>query len=100
MEQKSRSTWLEALKNRDQSFSKLPEFESKAAGMERLAEVLTAAAGRLQDNYPYFHPLYAGQMLKPPHPLARLAYAPAMWIKPNNPPLHCGRATSATDEEA
>jgi tyrosine decarboxylase / aspartate 1-decarboxylase len=100
LEQKSLSTLLEALKNLDQSFSNLPEFESKTAGMERLTEVLTAAAGRLQDNYPYFHPLYAGQMLKPPHPVARLAYALAMWINPNNHALDGGRATSAMEKEA
>jgi hypothetical protein len=39
----------------------------------------------MRDNFPYFHPLYAGQMLKPPHPVARLAYALAMVINPNNP---------------
>jgi glutamate/tyrosine decarboxylase-like PLP-dependent enzyme len=100
LEQKSLSALLEALKNLDQSFSNLPEFDSKAAGMERLAEVLTATAGRLQDNYPYFHPLYAGQMLKPPHPVARLAYALAMWINPNNHALDGGRATSAMEKEA
>jgi tyrosine decarboxylase / aspartate 1-decarboxylase len=100
LEQKSLSTLLEALKNLDQSFSNLPEFESKTAGMERLTEVLTAAGGRLQDNYPYFHPLYAGQMLKPPHPVARLAYALAMWINPNNHALDGGRATSAMEKEA
>ena len=100
LEQKSLSTLLEALKNLGQSFSNLPEFDSKDAGMERLAEVLTATAGRLQDNYPYFHPLYAGQMLKPPHPVARLAYALAMWINPNNHALDGGRATSAMEKEA
>jgi tyrosine decarboxylase / aspartate 1-decarboxylase len=100
LEQNSLSTLLEALKNLDQSFSNLPEFESKTAGMERLTEVLTAAGGRLQDNYPYFHPLYAGQMLKPPHPVARLAYALAMWINPNNHALDGGRATSAMEKEA
>ena len=31
---------------------------------------LFRVADRMVDNYPYFHPLYAGQMLKPPHPLA------------------------------
>jgi tyrosine decarboxylase/aspartate 1-decarboxylase len=100
LEQESLSALLEALKNLDQSFSNLPEFDSKAAGMERLAEVLTVTAGRLQDNYPYFHPLYAGQMLKPPHPVARLAYALAMWINPNNHALDGGRATSAMEKEA
>ena len=61
---------------------------------------LGATAERLQDNYPYFHPLYAGQMLKPPHPVARLAYALAMWINPNNHALDGGRATSAMEKEA
>jgi glutamate/tyrosine decarboxylase-like PLP-dependent enzyme len=68
--------------------------------MARLAEVLAATAERLQDNYPYFHPLYAGQMLKPPHAVARLAYALAMWINPNNHALDGGRATSALEKEA
>jgi tyrosine decarboxylase/aspartate 1-decarboxylase len=100
LEQESLSVLLDALKKLDRSFSSLPEFESKAAGMERLAEVLAATAGKLHDNYPYFHPLYAGQMLKPPHPVARLAYALAMWINPNNHALDGGRATSAMEKEA
>ncbi|HZP01176.1 MAG TPA: aminotransferase class I/II-fold pyridoxal phosphate-dependent enzyme, partial [Terriglobia bacterium] len=57
-------------------------------------------AERLRDNYPYFHPLYAGQMLKPPHPVARLAYALAMWINPNNHALDGGRASSQMEKEA
>ncbi len=60
----------------------------------------SATAERLRDNYPYFHPLYAGQMLKPPHPVARLAYALAMWINPNNHAIDGGRATSAMEKEA
>src|SRR5260221_11160395 len=63
-------------------------------------EVLTATAERLRDNYPYFHPLYAGQMLKPPHPVARLAYALAMFINPNNHALDGGRASSGMEKEA
>ena len=62
--------------------------------------VLEAVAHRLRDNYPYFHPLYAGQMLKPPHPLARAAYALAMTINPNNHALDGGRASSAMEVEA
>jgi tyrosine decarboxylase/aspartate 1-decarboxylase len=61
---------------------------------------LAETAERLRDNFPYFHPLYAGQMLKPPHPVARLAYALAMWINPNNHALDGGRATSAMEKEA
>jgi glutamate/tyrosine decarboxylase-like PLP-dependent enzyme len=62
--------------------------------------VLAEVAARLQDNYPYFHPLYAGQMLKPPHPVARLAYALALWINPNNHALDGGRASSRMEKEA
>ena len=92
--------FLEALKKMDTGFSELPAQESRTAGIERVAEVLNATAERLQDNYPYFHPLYAGQMLKPPHPVARLAYALAMWINPNNHALDGGRATSAMEKDA
>ena len=65
-----------------------------------MAEVLEQVAERLGDNYPYFHPLYAGQMLKPPHPVARAAYALAMRINPNNHARDGGRASSAMEIEA
>jgi len=94
------SALAEALKRLDQGFGGLPAYESNAPGMGQLADVLSATAERLQDNFPYFHPLYAGQMLKPPHPVARLAYALAMWINPNNHALDGGRATSAMEKEA
>jgi tyrosine decarboxylase/aspartate 1-decarboxylase len=100
LDQKSLSALLEAVKKLDDGFAKLPALEGHAPGIERLAEVLNATAERLQDNYPYFHPLYAGQMLKPPHPVARLAYSLAMWINPNNHALDGGRATSAMEKEA
>ncbi|MGA2205834.1 MAG: aminotransferase class I/II-fold pyridoxal phosphate-dependent enzyme [Terracidiphilus sp.] len=70
------------------------------ANAEAMAAVLEATAHRLGDNYPYFHPLYAGQMLKPPHPVARAAYALAMKINPNNHALDGGRASSAMEVEA
>jgi len=98
--QESLRVLQQALEKLDAGFAKLPEFESSAPGLERFAEVLAATAERLQDNYPYFHPLYAGQMLKPPHPVARAAYALAMWINPNNHALDGGRATSAMEKEA
>jgi tyrosine decarboxylase/aspartate 1-decarboxylase len=100
LDQKSLNALVEAVKNLDDGFKRLPPLEGDAPGIERLAEVLNATAERLQDNYPYFHPLYAGQMLKPPHPVARLAYALAMWINPNNHALDGGRATSAMEKEA
>src|SRR5258705_3583534 len=90
----------EALERLDAGFAALPEFGAQVPGALRVAEILAATAERLRDNYPYFHPLYAGQMLKPPHPMARLAYALAQWINPNNHALDGGRATSAMEKEA
>ncbi len=100
LDQKSLELLIQAAKTLDAGFSKLRPLESQAPGIERLAETLYATAERLKDNYPYFHPLYAGQMLKPPHPVAMLAYALAMWINPNNHALDGGRATSAMEKEA
>src|SRR5216684_561152 len=89
-----------ALKKLDAGFAHLPDFASAVPGGARMEEVMLALAEKLQDNYPYFHPLYAGQMLKPPHPVARLAYSLAMYVNPNNHALDGGRATSALEKEA
>jgi len=88
-----------ALDKLSAGFENLPD-ASPALDRDRLEAVLLAVAERLQDNYPYFHPLYAGQMLKPPHPVARLAYMLAMWINPNNHALDGGRASSRMEKEA
>ena len=82
-------------------FDELPDWRPSASEWEKSgAAVLMQTAERLQGNYPYFHPRYAGQMLKPPHPVARLAYALAMLINPNNHALDGGRASSALEKEA
>jgi glutamate/tyrosine decarboxylase-like PLP-dependent enzyme len=62
--------------------------------------ILKEVAERLKDNYPYGDPLYAGQMLKPPHDVARRAYEMALKINPNNHALDGGRASSAMEKEA
>ncbi len=80
-------------------FGALPPF-GEPLPQAAMEWVLETVAHRLRDNYPYFHPLYAGQMLKPPHPLARAAYALAMTINPNNHALDGGRASSAMEVEA
>jgi len=82
-------------------FSALPGYDPDlCGGQEAAARVLEETAHRLGDNFPYFHPLYAGQMLKPPHPVARAAYALAMKINPNNHARDGGRASSAMEVEA
>src|SRR5438067_292879 len=100
LDRESLRVFSEVASKLDQGFAKLPAFQDESPEMTRVAEVRKATAEQLQDNYPYFHPLYAGQMLKPPHPVARLAYALAMWINPNNHALDGGRATSAMEKEA
>jgi tyrosine decarboxylase / aspartate 1-decarboxylase len=88
-----------ALERLEGGFAHLPG-EAAAADSPALARVLDEVAARMQDNFPYFHPLYAGQMLKPPHPVARLAAALAMWVNPNNHALDGGRASSRMEKEA
>ena len=87
-----------ALERLSEANPTLPDFES-SVDWERIDAVLDRVAGRMHDNYPYHHPLYAGQMLKPPHPVARLAYALALWVNPNNHALDGGRASSAMEKE-
>jgi glutamate/tyrosine decarboxylase-like PLP-dependent enzyme len=67
---------------------------------DRLAEAFAALVGRLRDNYPFGHPHYVGQMLKPPHPAAVLGYVTAMLINPNNHALDGGPATARMEREA
>jgi glutamate/tyrosine decarboxylase-like PLP-dependent enzyme len=82
-------------------FAHLPGYEPVTGCAEgAIEEVLEDVAHRLGDNYPYFHPLYAGQMLKPPHPVARAAYALAMKVNPNNHARDGGRASSEMEIEA
>jgi glutamate/tyrosine decarboxylase-like PLP-dependent enzyme len=66
---------------------------------ERAREVIAALGERLRDNYPFFHPAYAGQMLKPPHPVAAAAYTMAQRINPNAHALDGGPATSQLEIE-
>jgi glutamate/tyrosine decarboxylase-like PLP-dependent enzyme len=89
-----------ALSGLDRGFSGLPESSFPPADSAKIKKILLETAERLQDNFPYFHPLYAGQMLKPPHPVARLAYELALHINPNNHALDGGRASSAMEKEA
>lgn len=99
LETQSLQLLQEALGVLDQSFAGLPPFQA-SADLERLRPVLLEVAERMQDNFPYAHPFYMGQMLQPPHPVARLAYMLSMWVNPNNHALDGGRASSALEREA
>src|SRR5271154_6586148 len=89
----------ESQRTLDEGSSHLPPNPAPPLG-EAASTILQQVATRLRDNYPYAHPLYAGQMLKPPHPIARAAYALAMSVNPNNHALDGGRASSAMEIEA
>ncbi len=66
---------------------------------ETLDTALDELFTRLTDNYPFFHPAYAGQMLKPPHPVAVLGYLAAQLINPNNHALDGGPATGRMEKD-
>ena len=92
-----------------ESLEKMAEWQSQwpawepaatlAVPPERLREVLDELLVRLRDNYPFWHPSYAGQMIKPPHPVATLAYFLTQQINPNNHALDGGPATGALEKE-
>ncbi len=100
LERNSLQLLNDALRTLEEGFGALAVSEPTVVKPTRMDDVMREVALRLRDNYPYFHPLYAGQMLKPPHPIARAAYALATWINPNNHALDGGRASSAMEKEA
>ena len=86
-----------ALDTLSAAWSDMPPFDQDL-DWSAITAVLERTAEHMRDNYPYAHPLYAGQMLKPPHPVARLAYALSLWVNPNNHALDGGRASSAMEK--
>jgi glutamate/tyrosine decarboxylase-like PLP-dependent enzyme len=64
-----------------------------------LGALLDAYAARMDATLPFFHPRYAGQMLKAPHPVAVAGYLAAMVVNPNNHALDASQATSPMEVE-
>ncbi|MGZ3146347.1 pyridoxal phosphate-dependent decarboxylase family protein [Lentzea chajnantorensis] len=54
---------------------------------------------RLGKNYPFFHPSYAGHMVRPPHSAATIGYLAAMLVNPNNHAFDGGPATVEMEQE-
>jgi len=90
---------LHALARLSEGFTELPDFAAEF-DEDRIRKVINEVAVRMQDNYPYHHPRYAGQMLKPPHPVARIAYMLSLWINSHNHALDGGIASPAMEKEA
>ncbi|MEV0968979.1 pyridoxal phosphate-dependent decarboxylase family protein [Microtetraspora glauca] len=81
------------------TFGQFTQHPSLRIDDERFGTAFGLLTERLRDNYPFFHPRYAGQMLKPPHPAAVVGYLTAMLINPNNHALDGGPATAAMERE-
>jgi glutamate/tyrosine decarboxylase-like PLP-dependent enzyme len=73
--------------------------DSVRVGDDELAGPFAELVERLRDNYPFGHPRYAGQMLKPPHPVAVVGYLATMLVNPNNHALDGGPATAEMERE-
>ncbi len=87
-----------AIREWESGFGQFEPHPALAVDDEQLSTAFASLA-RLTDNYPFFHPAYAGQMLKPPHPAAVVGYLAAMLINPNNHALDGGPATAAMEKE-
>jgi len=96
-------TWLprsvDAISAWQEQFGAFEVHPSLQVSDEVVADALGRLTERLQDNYPFGHPRYVGQMLKPPHPVATLGYVTAMLINPNNHALDGGPATAQMEKD-
>jgi glutamate/tyrosine decarboxylase-like PLP-dependent enzyme len=81
------------------SFGDYRQHDSVQVTDEEFGPALDELTRRLAGNYPFFHPSYAGQMLKPPHPVAVVGYLAAMLINPNNHALDGGPVTGPMEKE-
>lgn len=77
----------------------IPENYGQAPDHIHFEKTLGEFIQRMKGNFPFHSPQYAGQMLKPPHPYAWLAYSMAMTINPNNHALDGGPPTSEMEKE-
>jgi glutamate/tyrosine decarboxylase-like PLP-dependent enzyme len=94
------SSAVAAIAEWQEGFGPFETDPSMLVGDERFASAFAELTGRLRGNYPFFHPSYAGQMLKPAHPAAVAGYLAAMLINPNNHALDGGPATGQMEKEA
>ncbi len=63
LESKSLSILSEALSHLEKGFVKLPDLDI-AKDVDAIRDVMMTVAEKMKDNYPYFHPYYAGQQLR------------------------------------
>ncbi len=88
-----------AIESDRQSYGEFETHPSVKIDQSRVSEVLKELTDRLENNFPYFHPSYAAQMLKSPHPVAIAAYLATMMINPNNHSIDASPATTQMERE-
>ncbi|PQJ35863.1 aspartate aminotransferase family protein [Salinibacter sp. 10B] len=90
---------LQHVEDWEASWGSFEHHSSIGVNPDRLDAAMDEYLERLEGNYPFHHPRYAGQMLKPPHPVALAAYTAAQRINPNNHALDGGPPTSQMEQE-
>ncbi len=99
----SRTVWVEravaAVAAWEERFGSVEPHPSVTVDPMRLERAWDEFTHRMDGNFPFFHPRFAGQMLKPPHPVAVAGYLAAMLVNPNNHALDGGPVTSAMERE-
>ncbi|MHC9544569.1 MAG: aspartate aminotransferase family protein [Vulcanimicrobiota bacterium] len=90
---------IDAVHQWENSFPPFDIDETQRIDKDRFDRITMELTERLKNNYPFHHPLYAGQMLKPPHATAMIGYIAAMMINPNNHALDAGPATAQMEKE-
>jgi glutamate/tyrosine decarboxylase-like PLP-dependent enzyme len=93
------SSGVDAVEEWQAGFGPYERDASLRVSDEQFASVFAEFTERLRGNYPFFHPAYAGQMLKPPHPAAVAGYLTTMLINPNNHALDGGPVTGPMEKE-
>jgi glutamate/tyrosine decarboxylase-like PLP-dependent enzyme len=90
----------ELIRGWEAGFGPFQHHPAAAVDAGRLAAAFERFGERMAGNHPFFHPRYAGQMLKPPHPVAVAGHLAAMLVNPNNHALDGGPVTSGLEIEA
>ena len=79
-------------------WGEVPSASALVPGVD-VSALLEEYAARMDASVPFFHPRFAGQMTKPPDPVAVAAYLAAMIVNPNNHALDASQATSPMEVE-
>ena len=90
---------IQGIQTLKETFGEWDVHPSQHVDVDHVQSVLGELVERLDVDFPYFHPQYAGQMLKPPHPVAVAAYVATMQLNPNNHSIDASRATTAMEHE-